>query len=266
MQLEMYVDRIAYAGSRSATLETLGAVQAAHLSAIPYENLDIHLGRTLALGSSAAYQKIVVERRGGWCYEMNGLLAWALEQMGFNVTLLSSSVLRPDRVTPDGDHLLLRVTLEGTDYLVDAGFGNGAIEPLPILEGTYQRGFLEYRMERDGEHWIVRDPVESDTGGFRFLNEPRAMTDFSERCTYLQSNPESGFVRTTVCQRITADALYTLRGAVLTTLTTAGSSQRTLETAADYRATLLETFKLELPEADALWDNIWARHLEWRGA
>jgi N-hydroxyarylamine O-acetyltransferase len=265
MQLEMYLDRIGYSGSRSATLETLCAVQAAHLSAIPYENLDIHLGRSLGLGAAAAYQKIVLERRGGWCYEMNALLGWALERIGFKVTLLSSGVLRPGGVTPDGDHLLLCVTLEGIEYMVDAGFGDGAIEPLPITEGTFQRGFLEYRMERDGRHWIMRSPASSNTAGFRFQNEPRAMTDFAERCVYLQSNPESGFVRTTVCQRITSDALYTLRGAVLTTLTAAGSTQRTLETVTDYKATLLETFKLELPEVDALWGKVWARHLEWRG-
>lgn len=266
MQLETYLERIGYSGPRSATLETLGAVQAAHLSAIPYENLDIHLGRSLALGVSAAYQKIVLERRGGWCYEMNALLAWALEQIGFSVALLSSGVLRPGGVTPDGDHLLLCVTIKGIEYLADTGFGDGAIKPLPMLEGAYQRGFLKYRMERDGQHWIMRNPVSSNTAGFRFLNEPRVIGDFSERCAYLQSSPESGFVRTTVCQRITADALYTLRGAVLTTLTATGSTQRTLETEVDYQATLLETFKLELPEADALWQKIWARHSEWQEA
>lgn len=265
MQLETYLERIGYSGSRSATLETLGAVQAAHLNAIAYENLDIHFGRTLTLGSSAAYQKIVVERRGGWCYEMNGLLAWALEQLGFKVALLSSGVLRPGGVTPDGDHLLLCVTLEGIEYMVDAGFGDGAIQPLPLIEGTYQRGFLEYGIERDGDYWIMRNPASSNTAGFRFQNTPRAIRDFTERCTYLQTSSESGFVRTTVCQRITADALYTLRGAVLTTLTAAGSTQRTLETVTDYKAALLETFKLELPGVDALWDKIWARHLEWRG-
>ena len=263
VQLETYLNRISHSVPPSATLETLCAVQAAHLSAIPYENLDIHLGRTLPLGVSAAYQKIVLERRGGWCYEMNALLAWALEGIGFRVALLSSGVLRPGGVTPDGDHLLLCVTLEGIDYIVDAGFGDGAIAPLPLIEGTYQRGFLEYRMERDGEHWIMRNPVSSNTAGFRFLKRPRATSDFTERCAYLQTSSESGFVRTTVCQRITSDALYTLRGAVLTTLTATGSTQRTLETPADYKATLLETFKLELPEADSLWGKVWARHLEW---
>ena len=263
MQLETYLNRIMYTGPRHATLETLCAVQAAHLSAVCYENLDIHLGHTLPLGASAAYQKIVVERRGGWCYEMNALLAWALKEIGFRVTLLSSGVLRPGGVTPDGDHLLLCVTIKGLEYLVDAGFGDGAIEPLPLIEGTYQRGFLEYRIERDGEYWIMRNPPSSNTAGFRFQNEPRAMTDFAERCADLQTNPESGFVRTTVCQRITSDALYTLRGAVLTTLTAAGNSQRILETALDYNATLLETFNLKLPEVDALWEKIWARHLEW---
>jgi N-hydroxyarylamine O-acetyltransferase len=263
VNLESYLNRIAYTGPRAATLEVLNAVQEAHLNAIPYENLDIHLRRRLPLDTARAYEKIVLERRGGWCYEMNGLLAWALRELGFEVQYLSSGVLRPGGVTPDGDHLILCVRLEDGDYLADAGFGDGAIHALPLREGTYRVGFLEYGMERDGDHWIMRNHTTSNTAGFRFSLEPRVLDDFAARCTDLQISSESGFVRTTVCQRMTRDALHTLRGAVLTTLTSSGSSQRTIKDAIDYRQTLLEVFKLNLREAETLWEKIWSRHLEW---
>jgi N-hydroxyarylamine O-acetyltransferase len=85
MILQTYLTRIGYTGSLEPNPETLNALQEAHLSSIPYENLDIHLGRTLPLGETRAYEKLVLEQRGGWCFEMNTLFAWALRQIGFAV-------------------------------------------------------------------------------------------------------------------------------------------------------------------------------------
>ncbi len=263
MNLETYLNRIHYAGPRAATLEVLNAVQEAHLNAIPYENLDIHLGRPLTLDPARAYEKIVVQKRGGWCYEMNGLLSLALRELGFSVTYLSSGVLRPERNTPDGDHLILLVHLNEGDFLTDAGFGSGAIHALPLREGRYRAGFSEYSMSQEGHAWTMRDLTGKDSSGFRFTLEPRDLSFFTERCAVLQSSPESGFVRTTVCQRATREAIYTLRGAVLTTITELETAERTLENAEDYRETLLDRFNLELPETSQLWEKIWARHLEW---
>jgi N-hydroxyarylamine O-acetyltransferase len=260
MNLNTYLERIGYTGNLEPTIATLNALQEAHLSAIAYENLDIHLGRTLPLSEARAYQKLVVEKRGGWCYEMNTLFAWALKQLGFEVQYLSSGVLRPGGTTPDGDHLILLVN--GT-HLADVGFGDGAIQALPLEVGRYKAGFLEYGMGLDGTHWKMHNFPQSNTAGFVFSLEPRDLTYFAERCHDLQTSPESGFVRTTVCQRITAEALYTLRGAVLTTLSASGKLERTLSSAEDYKTTLLENFKLELPETAALWERIWARHQVW---
>src|SRR5437868_15402114 len=93
-QLDAYLERIGYSGSRRPTLATLIAVHRAHLLAISYENLDIHLGRVLTLDPAQIFDKIVMRRRGGWCYEMNSLLAWALRELGFSVTLMGSTVNR----------------------------------------------------------------------------------------------------------------------------------------------------------------------------
>jgi N-hydroxyarylamine O-acetyltransferase len=260
MNLQTYLERIGYTGSLEPTIAVLNALQEAHLRAIPYENLDIHLGRWLPLSEARAYEKLVVEKRGGWCYEMNTLFAWALRQLGFNVQYLSSGVLRPAGTTPDGDHLILLVN--GT-HLADVGFGDGAIHALPLENGRYEAGFLEYGMEYSGASWTMHNYPQSNTAGFVFTTTPRDLGYFAERCHDLQTSPESGFVRTTVCQRMTPNALYTLRGAVLTTLSATGEEKHIVTDFKNHQAVLHKYFRLELPESEALWDIIWARHLAW---
>ena len=136
MKLEAYLERIHYTGPRTADYATLRQLHRAHLLAIPYENLDIHLGRTLPLDLDHIYTKIVEQQRGGWCYEMNGIFAWALRELGFTVTLLGSTVGAPAQgADGDWDHLVLLVQLD-QPWLVDVGFGNGILEPLPLTVGA----------------------------------------------------------------------------------------------------------------------------------
>src|SRR5712691_10879700 len=129
MQLDAYLNRIGHHGARKVDLETLIALHRAHLRTIPYENLDIPLGRTLSLDEATIYAKLVTARRGGWCYEMNGLFAWALQELGFSVMRLASTVGRQSPDMEDGSHLILLVKLD-RPYLADVGFGNGLLEPI----------------------------------------------------------------------------------------------------------------------------------------
>ncbi len=268
MNLQAYLDRIEYTGSLEPKLETLRAVHRAHLLRIPYENLDIHLGRTLTLEVKDAYQRIVLEHRGGWCFEMNGLLAWALREIGFEVRLLSGSVERTDLTSaPYGDHLVLLVSLEGQRFVADVGFGDGFLEPLPLAEAeSVQRGFA-YRLERvasgPNEHWVVHNHPRGGAKRFDFTLEPYDIQDFASRCTWLQTAPESGFVKTTVCQKSTLDGFITLRGATLITLTPSGESKRVLETQLEFETVLRDEFGIKVPDVGTLWAKVWARHLEW---
>jgi N-hydroxyarylamine O-acetyltransferase len=262
MQLEHYLKHIGYTGPFTPSLEVLTTLQQAHLEAIPYENLDIHLGKLLTLDPTAAYDKLIAGR-GGWCYEMNTVFAWALWEIGFQVQYLASGVLRPAGVTPVGDHLILLVTLPEGQYLADVGFGDGPIWPLPLIEGQHQAGFLHYAIEKQSEQWVMRNHQYSNTAGFVFDLTPKRLFEFAERCQWLQSAPESGFVRTNVCQRLTNSTLYTLRGAVLTTLTTTGETRQTLADAAAFIEALAECFGLQLPEAEQLWPKIEQRHQHW---
>jgi N-hydroxyarylamine O-acetyltransferase len=268
MNLQTYLDRIEYTGSVQPNLQTLRAVHRAHLLRIPYENLDIHLGRTLTLEVRDAYQKIVLDGRGGWCFEMNGLLAWALREIGFEVRLLSGSVERTDLSGPPyGDHLVLLVMTEGQPFVADVGFGDGFLEPLPLQEAeSVQRGFA-YRLERvvfgTREHWVVYNHPRGGAKTYDFTLEPHDIQDFTSRCTWLQTAPESGFVKTTVCQKSTLDGFITLRGATLTSLTPHQETKRVLETQHAFETVLRDEFGITLPDVGPLWAKVWARHLEW---
>src|SRR5205085_8232372 len=91
-RVQAYLDRIGYDGPTEPGLITLTGLQRAHMLSVPFENLDVHLGRRLVLDPAANFEKIVGRRRGGWCFELNGLFGWLLEQLGFDVTLLGSRV------------------------------------------------------------------------------------------------------------------------------------------------------------------------------
>lgn len=263
-QLQRYLSRVGYVGPREPTLATLAAVHRAHLMSIPYENLDIHLGRPVTVDPAAMFTKLVDARRGGWCFEMNGTLGQVLTTMGFDVRYVSGAVHRATRGDAAiGNHLVLIVTLD-RPWIVDVGFGDGFIEPLPLEPGTYRRGFLEYRVNRNGSWWRVDNHEYGGADGFDFTLEPRTLDTFAAQCHTLQTSPESPFVQATVCERFEPQGIVMLRGAVLREITAAGVALHTIDDADDYVRILRDRFDLDLPGMRAVWPAVWARHLEWQ--
>lgn len=261
--IDRYLARVRYTGSLGVSMETLTALHRAHLLAIPYENLDIHLGRPLTLDAAHIFHKIVNEQRGGWCYEMNGLFGRVLQSIGFDVRYVAGAVGRATRGdSVEGNHLVLIVTLE-EPWIADVGFGDAFIDPLPLEPGTYRQGYLDYAVEQQGERWIVHVHQYAGTGSFDFTLEPRAMSYFARQCHELQTSPDSGFVRTTVCQRFVPGGIITLRGAVLRRVTSDGVLDHTLADAAEYQSVLDEQFDLRIEGAETLFPRVWERHLAW---
>jgi len=130
-----YLARIGYSGPIAPTTDTLRAIHHAHLLAVPFENLDIALGRKIVVDEDAFVRKVVEQRRGGFCYELNGAFAALLRALGFRVTLLSACVARDvGGEGPEFDHLTLRVDLE-EPWLADVGFGVSFVEPLHMEVG-----------------------------------------------------------------------------------------------------------------------------------
>jgi N-hydroxyarylamine O-acetyltransferase len=264
MEINRYLERIRYSGRRTPDRQTLVALHQAHLLAIPYENLDIHLGRPLTLDMPAIYHKLVESGRGGWCYEMNGLFAWVLQELGFRVTLLASAVNRAAHgAAAERNHLILRVDLE-RPYLVDVGFGNGFRFPLPLQPGRYPVGFQDFELVKEADRWHLLD---HGTGGpgYDFALEPRRMSDFAAQCQHLQTDPDSGFVRTTVCYRFTPTGFINLRGVVLRVFSATSTQEQSIEDEAHYASILRDQLGIRLAagESARLWTQVWQRHQTW---
>lgn len=261
MNLSGYLHRIGFAGAARPDLSTLRRIHRLHLAAIPYENLDVQLGRRVGFEMRAIYRKLVSERRGGWCYEMNGLLAWALEQIGFRITRLAGAVVR-DKNGDEwiGSHLALCVHLD-EPYLADVGFGDGLIEPMPLAVGAARQDDFDFRLERlDDGWWRFHNHAFGGAPTFDFQLAEAPSERLTERCEWLQSAPESPFVLNAVCQRYDAGQLSTLRGCVLKVVRAHTVEKRTIESQREFETVLHDVFGIALPETALLWQKVVARH------
>lgn len=263
-QLSAYFDRIDFAGTPRADLPTLRALHRAHALAIPFEAADVQFARPPGLDPQAAFAKLVTARRGGWCYEQNGLFGRVLESLGFTVTRLSAGVMR--QVRGDfamGSHLALKVTLDGEDWLADVGFGASLIAPMPLAEGRHDTPPVPSELSRTDEgYWRLSIAIGDNPFSYDFRNEPADEALLARRCAWQGSDSESPFVQTLVVQRRLPERHAMLRGKVLTRTGLDGAEVRELADAQDLVAVLREDFGLHLPEAAGLWDAILARHAE----
>ena len=262
MDIDAYLGRIGLTDRPPPTLEGLKALHRAHLAAIPYENFDVQLGRPVTIAVPAIYDKIVGRRRGGWCYEMNGLFGWALGELGFKVTRATGAVMRAaagDAVI--GNHLVLRVDLPEGVHLADVGFGDGPNEPFAVREGTFDSNGFPYAVVRTGDGWwrLVNHPA-GGAASFDFDPHPADETRLAAKCDELQTAETSVFVQNAVAFRQTPGAIDVLRGRVALRIRPDGVGKRLIENADDLVATLKDVFALDLPEAAGLWDKIAARH------
>lgn len=251
MDIPAYLQRIGYGGSVSPTVQTLGALQKSHLLNVPFENLDIHLGKPLNLAAGALFTKIVKQQRGGFCYELNGLLAEALRQLGFEVSLLSAQVARKQGdFGEDFDHLVLLVHLE-ENWLVDVGFGESFSEPLNLSqEGEYGG----YRLRHDGHYWLVQ-ALKKDhwQTQFRFTPEPHQFSEFQRMCVYHQTSPESKFTQHRLCSRATLEGRITVVDRRLILTRWGDRQERRLKTEQEYRRALADYFHIKIPEMDMIY-------------
>jgi N-hydroxyarylamine O-acetyltransferase len=264
MNIQPYLERIGFDGQPSATRDSLEALMQAHLCAIPFENLDVQLGRRLTTSADDAYEKIVDRGRGGWCYEHNGLFGWALGELGFGVTRLACAA-RDDinDETAQGNHLSLAVQIPGDDttWLVDVGFGGSQFGPLPLEAHATEHEPYELRLEQLPQgRWRFTEKHYQSQSGFDFEIAPADEAALAEKSTELQTDPESSFVLNLVAQRRTPKAHTDLRGRVLSHNTQEGRNKRRLESADELVQVLNDVFDLDVPEVHELWPRVVARH------
>ncbi|MEI9989822.1 MAG: arylamine N-acetyltransferase [Rhizomicrobium sp.] len=263
MNIDAYLARIGLDHRPPPTLAGRTEVHRAHMLAVPYENLDVQLGRPVTIARPAIYEKIVNRRRGGWCYEMNGILGWALGELGFRATRATGAVMREAAgAAVEANHLVLKVELEEGTYLADVGFGDGPLEPIRVVPGDFASNGYVFNLSRaDGAWWRMRSHPNGAAPSFDFHLDPADETRLAARCAELQTAPDSHFVLNLFCfAHRPGGTVRLLRGRVLRTITPAGYTDRVLENADDLVATLREDFRLDVPETATLWPKIVARH------
>ena len=255
MNVDAYLERIDYRGPLAPTAETLRRLHVAHLLAVPFENLSIHASEPIVLDDGALFDKVVARRRGGFCYELNGLFAALLRELGFRVEMLSAAVARREGgFGPEFDHMALLVTSEER-RLADVGFGDSFVEPLLLDErGEQTQGSRSFRIEEEGGRLVY---LMKEAGGgwepqYRFGLEPHAYADYAEMCRFHQTSPESHFTRGRVCSRLTHEGRITLSGSRLIKTRGGEKVEQELAGEAERDAALLEHFGIEMrrPEAE----------------
>ena len=248
MNIDTYLQRINYHSSRQPNAETLRQLQLAHLLTVPFENLSIHYGEPIVLDDEALFQKIVVRKRGGFCYEDNGLFAALLRGLGFKVSMLAAGVANAaGEFGPPFDHMALLVELDQR-WLVDVGFGESFLEPLLLDEpGEQVQGDRAFRIDRKGDNLVLlKNDGEDWQPQYRFTLQPYTYPDYAEMCRYHQTSPDSHFTKARICSLATDNGRITLSDMRLITTTGIGSKavkeEKTLPGETEYARVLRDQF------------------------
>ena len=261
--LNQYFERIGFEGAARADLQTLRAVHRAHALAIPYENLDVYLERPVDQDVTRIFQKIVHERRGGWCYEMNGLLGWALREIGFDVTRHVGGVFRADQGdTAFGNHLVHTVALGGDTWIADVGIGDFIKHPVILKDGPVIDDAKTYRLEHleDGS-WRFHNAPGAMPPNFDFFFEPAEEAVLESTCQNLQSDPASMFRQNLLCLQMSPTGFKGLVGRTWKD-TDNGIDGHIIESEDELHSILVEDLGITPPPLDGLWDKLVARHEE----
>ena len=244
-----YLDRIGYLGPTDPTAENLRALQRAHLFSVPFENLDISLGRKITVQPEPILNKVVGHRRGGFCYELNGAFAALIRELGFDVTLLSARVARAHGGEgPEFDHLTLLVDV-AEPWLADVGFGDSFLEPLRLKRDSEQQDPAgTFRLMQDGNRWHLHraEQVANWKPQYSFSLEPRRLEEFTGMCHYHQTSPDSSFTQNRICSRATPEGRITLSEMKLIVTRNGQREERSLGSEAERSAVLEEEFGIRL--------------------
>ena len=254
VDLVAYCRRIDYDGPMTPTPDVLRELHIAHLAAIPFENIDVLLGRPVRLDLKSLQEKLVLSRRGGYCFEQNALFGAVLGAIGFKVHGLGARVVMgaaPGTVRPR-THLALLVSADGEQYLADVGFGgDGLIEPLPLVDnGEFRFPLVSFRLRESFGEWMLSGALLGNPWNdlYTFTLEPQHTVDYEVANFYTAMHPESVFRRALTAQRVLADERVILRTREMTIIREKGIEKREVKSAAKAEQILREVFELDLPE------------------
>jgi N-hydroxyarylamine O-acetyltransferase len=245
-----YLKRIKYRGSLQPSLENLSVLHKNHLLSVPFENLDIHLGRPIILTQDAFYEKIIRQRRGGFCYELNGSFAALLMGLRFKVHMLSAQVAQKrGGFSPEFEHMVLLVRLKER-WLVDVGFGDSFTEPKRLdYQGSQTDNGRVYRVTHTtGGRLLSRWDEQKNLWQpqYVFSLRPRKLEDFVRRSRWQQTSPNSHFKKGRLCSKLTSDGRVTLTDRKLVVTRGSRRTERSVKSRKEFDRLLRKWFGIKL--------------------
>lgn len=237
VKVQKYFERIGLTMPETVVPDSalLNQLQFAHCTHIPYENLDIIQGIPLSLKDEDLYRKVVEEGKGGYCFELNGLFAWLLRELGYKVTEYASRYLRGESSIPMRRHRVLKVEATDGIWCCDVGIGEVCPRyPVRLEEGLEQPQFDEcYRFDRDDFlGWVLMDRHNGEWRQFySFTEEPQLPQDYEALSCYCEKHPDSPFIHEEMFSLKTADGRITLDGHTFKTFCGSDVTVKTLNDA-----------------------------------
>lgn len=212
--IAVYLNFIGVSKKNDPTLSYLRKLQRNHLLSVPFENLDIQYFKKIELSVESFFKKIICHKRGGYCYELNGLFYWLLKKEGFEVEMISARVFdSKGKIGPAFDHLALLVTLAGKKHLVDVGFGDFSARPLYIkteVEQVDDNGVFMIREFEGADFIVLKKQGTVWKHQYIFSTQPHQLEEFQAMNHFHQTSPLSQFTQRKVCSIMTKNGRITL--------------------------------------------------------
>ena len=249
MNIKQYLERINYVGPVDPTVEVLSNLQIMHLLNVPFENLDIHNNTRIDVGN--LFDKIVTRKRGGFCYELNGLFYELLKEIGFSVKMVSARVYNgQEAYSPEFDHMTLIVKIKDDNYLVDVGFGEFSSYPINMaLNKEINDPGGIFSVETFDETYTVikkRNTEGKFIPEYIFSEKERQIAEFQDRCNYHQTSNESHFMQKRICSLPAKSGRVTLTGDTLKITENRDVTKRTLNNEQEIQQELWNYFGIKL--------------------
>jgi len=250
MNIKEYINRINYKEDIAPSFDVLKELQRTHLLNVPFENLDIHYNNPIELDIDKIYHKVVVNKRGGFCYELNGLFQSLLNMIGFDSKIISARVYdnKKEKFGEEYDHLAIIVKLNQNEYLIDVGFGEFAFHPLKLKTNEIQtdpRGNFIIEKYKGNYYKISKEDNGEKSIEYIFTEKERAIREFREMCHFHQTSPNSHFTQKKLISKPTESGRITLSGNSLK-ITESGITKESKDFNEDeYGKHLLKWFDIE---------------------
>ena len=253
MKISAYLERINHESSVGPDTQTLYDLHLAHMLAVPFENLDIGLKRPIHISEQVIWDKVIINKRGGFCYELNGLFAWLLKQIGFKITYLNARVYNQEGgLGIDFDHLALLVQIpdQPERWLADVGFGDSFNKPLPFETDVEQiQGLRSYRLEQVTGGYVTWQRNYDGTWErlyFFDLTPHNFPDEYRAACSYHQTSSMSGFTRSSIISKAIPNGRVSLEDGRLILTQDGKRTERPVANDEEYRKLLKKHFDIEL--------------------